>query len=259
MCPAPVLSAWRGGMVVVPWFTVERPHSQPRGLRAFPIGCILDPPCTIAPFIRGALIKRPFKPMTYSEKKAMNQTALQQIRAVHDDKTIRVYQAYSDAIADSALTRGAFVSPPFKMERMTWIKPSFLWMMYRAGWGFKDEGQKRILAIDITREGFEWALAHSCSSHREPNMSHEEWKQLKSRSPVRVQWDPERNLLLQPLPYRAIQIGLSQEAVRLYAEEWIQRITDVTPLAHKINSLVMNQQMDEAKKLLPPEAPLLGI
>ncbi|MGR4973666.1 DUF4291 domain-containing protein [Pseudomonas sp. LARHCG127] len=210
-------------------------------------------------FIRGALIKSPFKPMTYSEEKTMYQTALQQIRAVYDDKTIRVYQAYSDAIADSALTRGTFVSPPFKMERMTWIKPSFLWMMYRAGWGFKDEGQKRILAIDITREGFEWALAHSCSSHSEPNMSHEEWKQLKSRSPVRVQWDPERNLLLQPLPYRAIQIGLSQEAARLYTEEWIQRITDVTPLAHKINSLVMNQQMDEAKKLLPPEAPLLGI
>nr|BFE97783.1 hypothetical protein GCM10020185_83190 [Pseudomonas brassicacearum subsp. brassicacearum] len=114
----------------------------------------------------------------------MNQTALQQIRAVYDDKTIRVYQAYSDAIADSALTRGTFVSPPFKMERMTWIKPSFLWMMYRAGWGFKDEGQKkRILAIDITREGFEWALAHSCSSHSEPNMSHEEWKQLKKPLP----------------------------------------------------------------------------
>ena len=88
-----------------------------------------------------------------------------QIRALYDAYTIRVYQAYSDAIADSALAHGRFVSPPFKMERMTWIKPSFLWMMYRAGWGLKDEGQKRILAIDITREGFEWALAHSCPSH----------------------------------------------------------------------------------------------
>ncbi|WP_422570328.1 DUF4291 family protein, partial [Erwinia billingiae] len=29
---------------------------------------------------------------------------------------------------------------------MTWIKPSFLWMMYRSGWGMKDPGQKRILA-----------------------------------------------------------------------------------------------------------------
>lgn len=37
------------------------------------------------------------------------------------------------------------------MERMTWIKPSFLWMMYRAGWGFKDKGQRRVLAIDISR------------------------------------------------------------------------------------------------------------
>ena len=63
---------------------------------------------------------------------------------------------------------GTFVSPPFKMSRMTWIKPSFLWMMYRAGWGYKDAGQRRILAIDITREGFQWALEHSCPSHPEP-------------------------------------------------------------------------------------------
>lgn len=85
-----------------------------------------------------------------------------QIRAVYDDGTIRVYQAYSDGIADAALASGTFVSPPFKMDRMTWIKPSFLWMMYRCGWGYKDDGQRRILAIDISREGFEWALKHSC-------------------------------------------------------------------------------------------------
>ncbi len=54
------------------------------------------------------------------------------IRAVYDDKTIRVYQAYGDDIADAALAHGTFVAPPFKMGRMTWIKPSFLWMMYRA-------------------------------------------------------------------------------------------------------------------------------
>jgi hypothetical protein len=176
-----------------------------------------------------------------------------QIRAVYDDKTIRVYQAYSDVIADSAIEHQTFVSPPFKMERMTWIKPSFLWMMYRAGWGYKDEGQKRILAIDITREGFEWALAHSCPSHPEPSMSHEEWEQLKSRSPVRIQWDPERDLLLQPLSHRAIQIGLSKEAVRLYVGEWIQRITDITPLTHSIYSLMVEGHIDEAKSALPKE------
>ncbi len=46
------------------------------------------------------------------------------------------------------------------------IKPSFLWMTYRSGWGKKDNNQKRILAIDITREGFEWALEHSLLSHQ---------------------------------------------------------------------------------------------
>lgn len=179
---------------------------------------------------------------------------IRQIRAVYDDTTIRVYQAYSDVIADSALKHQTFVSPPFKMERMTWIKPSFLWMMYRAGWGNKDEGQKRILAIDITRDGFEWALAHSCPSHPETGMSADEWEQLKSSSPVRIQWDPERDLFLQPLPHRAIQIGLSKDAVRLYVEEWIQRITDVTPLAHMVHSMVEEGRTDAAKSALPHEA-----
>jgi len=179
-----------------------------------------------------------------------------QIRAVYDDTTIRVYQAYSDQIADSALAHGTFVSPPFKMDRMTWIKPSFLWMMYRAGWGFKEPGQSRILAIDITREGFEWALAHSCLSHVDPSMSKEAWERLKSESPARIQWDPERDLLLQPLPHRAIQIGLSKEAVKLYISQWIRQITDVTPLAHEIHALVQKGKLNEAKTRLPVERPL---
>jgi len=184
----------------------------------------------------------------------MTDIPLRQIRAVYDDKTIRVYQAYSDAIADSAIKHQTFASPPFKMERMTWIKPSFLWMMYRSGWGMKDEGQKRILAIDISREGFEWALAHSCPSHRDPALSDEEWKQLKEKSPVRIQWDPERDVFLNPLPHRAIQIGLSGEAVERYASEWIQQITDVTELAHDIHSSLANH-LDKATKLLPVETP----
>jgi Domain of unknown function (DUF4291) len=178
-----------------------------------------------------------------------------QIRAVHDEHTIRVYQAYSDEIADAALARGTFISPPFKMDRMTWIKPSFLWMMYRAGWGHKDAGQRRILAIDISREGFHWALTHSCPSHPEPSMSKEDWTKLKDASPVRIQWDPERDLNLQPLPYRAIQIGISGEAVSLYVNQWIRRITDITGVAHAICDLVKRNELDQARARLPVERP----
>ncbi len=178
-----------------------------------------------------------------------------QIRALYNDNTIRVYQAYSDIIVDSALEHGTFISPPFKMDRMTWIKPSFLWMMYRSGWGKKDSGQNRILAIDITREGFEWALEHSCLSHFDKAVyaTEEEWKNAKNTSPVRIQWDPERDMHFKALEHRAIQIGLSGVAVKYYVNDWIHTITDITEIATEIYSLVKLNQLDKTRALLPRE------
>jgi hypothetical protein len=189
----------------------------------------------------------------------MSEIPQHQIRAVYDERMIRVYQAYSDQIASAALTNGTFTSPPFKMDRMTWIKPSFLWMMYRAGWGFKDERQRRILAIDMSREGFEWALANSCPSHPEPSVSREDWTRLKAAAPVRVQWDPERDLHLRPLRHRAIQIGIGGEAVALFVNQWIRKITDVTELAHAVHSLVQNDKLDQAEAQLPAERPYKAV
>ena len=40
----------------------------------------------------------------------------QQIRGVYDDVNIRVYQAYSEKIANKALPYGTLVSPPFKLD-----------------------------------------------------------------------------------------------------------------------------------------------
>jgi hypothetical protein len=183
----------------------------------------------------------------------MSEVPQRQIRAVYDAKTIRLYQAYNDQIADAALAHGTFVSPPFKMERMTWVKPSFLWMMYRAGWGLKDDGQRRILAIDITREGFAWALDHSCPSHPPPLMTNQDWNKLKDSAPVRIQWDPERNLQLEPLAYRSIQIGLSREAVDLYVSQWIRKITDITDLAHEIHKQLIDGNVAQAQAMCPVE------
>ena len=84
-------------------------------------------------------------------------------------------------------------------------------------------------------------------------MSAEDWAKLKAASPVRIQWDPERDLHLQPLQSRAIQIGVGGRAVSLYVEQWIQKITDITDLAHTIQSLVGSGQLDEAQARLPVE------
>lgn len=131
------------------------------------------------------------------------------IRAVFDKDTITVYQAYRPAIAIPAVENQTFV-PPFKMERMTWIKPSFLWMMYRCGWAQK-EGQEHVLAIKIKREGWEWAMKNACLSHfiKDIHTTEEEWKETLHKAPVRIQWDPEKDIFLDKLDYRSIQVGLS--------------------------------------------------
>lgn len=162
------------------------------------------------------------------------QIPLRQIRAYTTESTIRVYQAYSPAIAVPAVAAQQFV-PPFKRDRMTWIKPSFLWMMYRCGWGMKP-GQEHVLAIDIHKSGFEWALRHSAWAHFDPHLhdSEEAWRTDMVAQPVRVQWDPERSETLEKLSHRSIQIGLSGEAVEKYVDEWTVTITDISDTVRAI-------------------------
>lgn len=177
------------------------------------------------------------------------------IRALCTASTITVYQAYSPEIGIPAVRRGRFPAA-WKRDRMTWIKPSFLWMMYRSGWGTK-AGQETVLAVEITRDGFEWALRNACLSScvRELHSDRNAWRRELKRAPARVQWDPERDLHLRPLPYRSLQLGLSGEASRRYADEWTVSISDVTPLAHEIHALVRSGDPASAARLLPRERP----
>jgi hypothetical protein len=178
-----------------------------------------------------------------------------QVRAVFTDETITVYQAYPPEIARPALLAGRFV-PPFKRERMTWIKPSFLWMMYRCGWATKP-GQEQVLAVEMTRDGFEWALAHACLSHYEAarHRDRDHWSQLLRDSPVRIQWDPERSLDLQPLPHRSLQLGLSGPAVDHYVDQWLVKLTDITAIASQVKAAAADGDLDSVARLLPAERP----
>lgn len=166
-----------------------------------------------------------------------------------------VYQAFREEIAEAALGAGTFVAP-FERGRMTWIKPSFLWMMYRCGWASK-AGQERVLAVTITRSGFEWALANSCMSHFVPELysDRQAWTTRLGASPVRVQWDPERDLRHRPLDHRSLQVGLGGVAVEHYVERWITGIRDVTDTAHRIGRLVASGQLAAARTALPVERP----
>lgn len=54
------------------------------------------------------------------------QVPYRQIRALYDDDTVTVYQAYKRSIADAAVKQQRLnASPDFRPGRMTWIKPSW--------------------------------------------------------------------------------------------------------------------------------------
>lgn len=160
---------------------------------------------------------------------------MKQIRGFYTDTTIRVYQAYNKHIANEAVQNGTF-GKSFNLDRMTWIKPSFLWMMYRSGWGTK-ENQENILAIDLQRDAFDFLVKNTVDSKYmcEKYESYDEWKNKVNLSDIRVQWDPERDVFGNPLGYRSIQLGLRGETVKKYVNEWIVNISDITDYVKELN------------------------
>ncbi|XP_071178844.1 uncharacterized protein [Mytilus edulis] len=105
---------------------------------------------------------------------------------------------------------------------MSWIKTNFLWMMYRCGWASKNN-QQRVLAVRISRHGFEKILANAFTVkfQREQKLQTDEIS-------VRLQWDPDHSPTYDKLPRKAIQLGLKGEILKTYGTEWIQSITDIT-------------------------------
>jgi hypothetical protein len=179
--------------------------------------------------------------------------ALYEIRADYDKDTITLYQAYSRAIALPALEQQRF-APPFSLNRMTWIKPSFLWMMERSNWGRKP-GQEYILAVKISRTGWEEALSHGVLTAFEPiiHRSYEQWQNSFENALVHIQWDPERTIRGASLHHKSIQVGISRYLIQKYVNEWIVEIKDCSPLVKKLYTLVNGGQADKAASFLPKE------
>jgi Domain of unknown function (DUF4291) len=125
-----------------------------------------------------------------------------------DADTIVVYQAYRPSIGEYAIKHGAF-GDGFSYARMSWIKPNFLWMMYRSGWGTK-EGQETTLGLRLRREFFDGILAQAVASSlgQSDQSSQEAWKASLATSNVRLQWDPDHDPHGNALARRAIQLGL---------------------------------------------------
>ncbi len=177
------------------------------------------------------------------------------IMAQYDDEKVIVYQSYRPAIGNFAY-RNQFFGGPFKLTRMTWIKPNFLWMMYRNGWGTK-EGQEIVLAIHLKREAFERYLSKAVYSNYQEDIykTKEAWQEAVKSSEIRLQWDPDHDPYGAKVDRRAIQIGIRNQEIVSYAKDDILEIEDISAYVNEQYQHVLANRLDDL--ILPSEAPYM--
>jgi Domain of unknown function (DUF4291) len=164
----------------------------------------------------------------YTDQASRWPKAGRHILAHFDDSSVIVYQAYRPAIARYAVEHGHF-GGDFSYSRMSWVKPNFLWMMFRSGWGTKPD-QEAILALRLRRAFFDSLLAQPVPSSwdRDLYATPEDWQRAVPRSDVRLQWDPDHHPSGAKLERRAIQLGLRGSALEAFGRRELVGVIDVT-------------------------------
>ena len=151
-----------------------------------------------------------------------------------DNDWIIVYQAFNKNIAEYAVKHQDFLGNQrfYSKTRMTWIKPNFLWMMYRANWAQNDYHQANILAIflKLSGDGFINLVKNSNKNKGDKNR-------------VNLQWDPHH------LPNgdkvvnkRAIQLGVKGTFNTKCFHSNIIKIEDITDFVKEQYDKRMNNE-----------------
>jgi len=182
------------------------------------------------------------------------EAGLHVFRAEWDAEGVYFYQAFPDEIAEWALREQCFGGPSFNAKRMTWIKPSFAWVLYRSGYARK-HNQQRILKVKLPHALVAELLSACACKHG------------GGGSKGRVQWDPARDLMTSAdrgreprrmLRERAIQIGLSRELSERYVTGALS-ITDVSALGRHVGAAHGNKEEWQVKAAMTALLPQLPV
>jgi hypothetical protein len=121
---------------------------------------------------------------------------------------------------------------------MSWIKPNFLWMMYRSSWG-QAEGQEVVLGLRIRRSFFDWLLSSAVFSSFDASRhaSREQWQTAVAGSDVRLQWDPDHLPTGDKCERRAVQLGLRADALARFGRTELLEVIDMSPLVEEQREL----------------------
>ncbi|QDS73314.1 hypothetical protein FKW77_006056 [Venturia effusa] len=146
--------------------------------------------------------------------------AFREIRAVYDAEGIIVYQAFNAEIAKAAVETQRLDASPLYRTRMTWIKPSWCWMLYRSGYSYKDANQSNTLAIKVSHEGFKHLLSISKLDGGRAN------------------------------PLDMVRLGIPSNLIRRWIDEWIVGIEDVTERARELRRVLDEEERIEREELV---------
>jgi hypothetical protein len=160
------------------------------------------------------------------------------IFATYSEEYVTVYQAFGNNIADELLLYGKF-GPSFSLNRTSWIKTSFLWMMHRSEWATKIN-QERIFSIQITKEGFDNILSQAVLTKFKPKIhgTSSEWKKKFNTTNVLCQLDPDRDIYGRENQRKAVQLGLKNEILDMYVNDFIVDFVEITDDVRKYKKMI---------------------
>ena len=163
-----------------------------------------------------------------------------------NEENLVVYQAFNPSIAKYAVANQQFGGSQYSFNRMSWIKPNFLWMMYRAGWASK-HNQECILAVEIAKKHFELILDEAIHSSFKPEVyaSKADWQAKLKASDVVMQWDPDHQPNGHKLQRRAIQLGLRNNILKQFGTDWAVSIQDITDFVKEQAQKLASGKHDE--------------
>jgi hypothetical protein len=188
--------------------------------------------------------KQKKQPLTPEELAALQAKSAERLASEYrilvadsDEEGIWCYQAYKPSIGLAAVERQTFAGiPDFLPNRMTWIKFSSGWMMYRCDYA-RSKDQEVVLRIKLSWEGLWRIFGDAVGASFDPAVheTREEWQKALNKSQVRFQWDPARDARIEKMPnnQRDLQIGMKDDMSRLFATDpkFILRIENYTQMA----------------------------
>jgi hypothetical protein len=189
------------------------------------------------------------------------------VLATFGDDTVVVWQAHGHAVADWALEHGRFGGEGWKLDRVTRMRTSLPSLLERCEWGQRP-GRERVLAVHLTRAGFDAMLHQAVHAEYEPAVypTRRSWHLATRYALVSVAWFPDLDARGRGLQRQTMRIGLRGLALRTWSEQWVVGVEDwtdtvrgwrATPSADTPVPVVRTYPVDDAtRRRLIGEPPL---